>query len=316
MSSWSSYDGPGPWTKFFVYLNLFAVLVVPFLLGYSFDTVHPRHMGLLFNQNTLEVRCDKLYYSPTEPSRYWLGIGHRFLEFPATHQVIRMHEGTHITSKTTEGAEVRMGLAVRYSLPKDAPLLCDMYFKFGEEWETVLIPIIRSAVRDVISEYSVRDMWEDREGVSTTLHGELESVLAVHNVTLESSQVLSLDIPAELANAITTTSVAAQAIETALYQKEAEQVSAVTRRLQAEQDANVLLEVAEGQAAAVVLEANATALTEVIAFETEAAAVNDVKSILGVNDTAAIQYVRMHALLANDGGARILYTSDSPIAGE
>lgn len=273
-----------------------------FLLGYSFDTLEPNRMGLLYNENTLYLQSDTLYNAEQGDSGRWFtGLGQSFIEFPRQLQQVKFNsevdaDGGTISARTFNGSTVWLDMAFQFGLVKDPQEVFDLYMTYGSEYKRFFVKYARAIVRDVVSDHIVFDLWEQREAMGTAMRDALHAQLTQRHAFVAGFQVLSLTIPQEIQDAIESTTVAAQKIGEAKFEKDAETVRALTRRLVAEKTSEVTVLQAEANAGALIrdVQAKATALNVTVQSETDV--LIDVKNKYGFSNTQLLRYMWLDAV--------------------
>lgn len=313
----------GVGTAAFAVLSFITVFVSCFLLGFSFDTLEPDKFALMFNKNTRELECDRLYGAERgKGSRRWFtGLGRGFYDykFPlAAHTLLFSSTVTGassatITTKTSEGATVTAELAVQYQLPRDPQRICDLYFAFGLDYESFLVNYVRGTARDIIAAQQVQDMWTGRPQLSAALRTAIAAELSARafGVSVVNFQLLSVDIPVALQAEIETTTVEFQKIAQASLTLQAQNVSAITTQLQAQVESQRTVIAAGAAANATLTEAVAQASSQNLTSYTEAQAYATFKDAFNLTNAEVLQVAYIDALL-NTGAERVSIALSSP----
>lgn len=255
-----------------------ALFVSCFLLGFSFDTLGPGEMGVMFNQNTQRLECEQVYGATrdSESRRWFTGLGRGFYDyrFPMSSKYVLFSNNATsasetLVTKTKDGATVTMDVAVQYRLPRTQPALCAVIYSYGFDYNAFVITNVRGVARDAVASFLVGDLWQQRSVVGNAVKSAIATAINNLGLVFVGSQLLSLDIPSELQSAIEDTSVQEQRIFTAQLNLARQNVSAITRQLQAEVSAQVsIINAQAGANAAIVLaQAAATALQVTTAAE-------------------------------------------------
>lgn len=295
-------DRWGPGTTGTICCGCVWFIVSIFLFGFSFDTLGPTEMGLLYDANLCHLDSSTVYNEQLNSGgRWWTGIGIHFIRFPKEIQVVKFNEEADavmgsVASKTLDGSSVDMGLSMQYHLKRDAESLSQLYLKYGMDFEKFLVRYSRQVTRDVLAEYLVTELWEKRFEVGARIRSALVHEFDRRHVVLRGFQLLNLDIPHQLEDAIVVTTVEFQGIEKAQFELQAGIVSAVTARLTAEQDAQILVINAQGQAGALLLDKRARAKALNHTAEAEIEAYNHVKSSMNLDETDLLGYVWLESL--------------------
>jgi regulator of protease activity HflC (stomatin/prohibitin superfamily) len=107
-----------------------------------------------------------------------------------------------IKTLTKEGLEVGLDITALYHLEEEKA--ADIYKKVGKDYEAKIIrPAIRSTIREVIAQYTSKDIYsEKRELVTTGIYEKLEKSLGDRGVAIEDVLLRNVELPANLAQSI------------------------------------------------------------------------------------------------------------------
>eukprot|EP00753_Platysulcus_tardus_P016289 PLAT5582.2.p2 GENE.PLAT5582.2~~PLAT5582.2.p2 ORF type:complete len:335 (+),score=151.79 PLAT5582.2:33-1037(+) len=275
-------------TGWAVVLTLCGVMtfISIFLIAFSFSALVPNDMALIYDANVLQLRTDAAYNTDArgkDSGRWGTGLGVHFIRFPKTQQKILMSDeddsdASSITARTIEGLTIKIALSAQYSIKRNVKDLTELYMEYGENnWQPTFVRFIRGIARDVAAEYRLNDYFEQRETISRHIQRELAAFLDENaHVTLDGSQILDISIPDQIKNAILDTAIAFQRIGQASFQKQAREVQATTRVLEARESVAILLDTAQANAEVAVVSTSASAE----AFRVVTAAEQDVYQTL------------------------------------
>jgi uncharacterized DUF497 family protein len=233
-----------------VLLTSVVAFVSCFLLGFSFDTLEPLTMGIMFNQNTRLLECDTVYGVTVGGGsrRMFTGLGRGFYNyrFPVNSQYLLFSSNSTasghyetLTTKTVEGATITMDLALQYKLPTTQPSLCGVVYNYGLSYNNFVVAFVRGAARDAVAPFAVSGIWVQRTAVGLAVKAALNATLTRAGFTFVDAQMLSLNIPTSLETEIENTSVQQQGIVKAMYNQQRQNVSAITVLQQAEVQATI-----------------------------------------------------------------------------
>jgi regulator of protease activity HflC (stomatin/prohibitin superfamily) len=291
-------------TFMFGAFTLVALIVSSALLGSSFDILQPDTMALLFDANTGQLKCDTLYGGSRDSSirRFFVGLGQSFrFKFPLAARTIRFSnsgsaQSPLIVARTSEGAVVTMEIAVQYQLPRNAQRLCDIVYAYGTSYDTFFTNYVRGVARDAMGTFLVQDLWERRstvgDAVSAAIRAELNARLGV----FVNFQLQSLDIPDALQAEIENTTVQFQRISQAQLNLQRQNVSAITRQLQARVTGQIAVLNATFAATAVLSDANARAQAANFTNNAEAIALSSFKSTFGMTNQQVLTLAYIDAV--------------------
>jgi regulator of protease activity HflC (stomatin/prohibitin superfamily) len=107
-----------------------------------------------------------------------------------------------ITALTKEGLSVDLDITVLYHLKEQEA--SNIYKNVGLDYEEKIIrPEIRSAIREVIAQYEVKDIYsEKRQEAAQKILSDLSAKLDIRGIAVEDVLLRNVQLPANLANAI------------------------------------------------------------------------------------------------------------------
>jgi regulator of protease activity HflC (stomatin/prohibitin superfamily) len=121
-------------------------------------------------------------------------------------RVIEVKE--HMETPTSEGLTATVDISLLFSiLPSGAP---NMYKEYGTNWvDKIVLPNLRSATRDVISNYKSEDLYsKSRTTIASDISARLEKQFLSRNIILDNKDgrepvlLRDLQLPAEVKSAI------------------------------------------------------------------------------------------------------------------
>jgi regulator of protease activity HflC (stomatin/prohibitin superfamily) len=247
-------------TVMFVVMTIVAVIVSCILLGVSFSILPVNNVGLLFNGNNRLLNCNQIYGLGLSGSRrVFTGLGQGFSGYTYPSTAYNTVFGTSggqsdfstISAKTNEGASISVDVAVQWRLPTGSgQQLCYTVYRYGGNFLPFVNNFVGGAVRDAVSGFFVQDLWLKRAVVGAAVKNSIQNVLNSNGFVFVGAQLLSLDIPTALQNAVEDTTVQSVKIATASNNQMRANVSAITRQLQAQVGAQVTVINANAQAIA------------------------------------------------------------------
>ena len=131
-------DNPAP--AVFACCTLSWIICSCFLLGFSFDTLEPNRMGLLYNENTCYLDTGTLYNQEEGDSGRWFtGLGQAFIEFPRAVMSIKFNSeedasGPTISAKTYTGTSVALDMAFQFQLIRTPEAVAKVHATFGTDF--------------------------------------------------------------------------------------------------------------------------------------------------------------------------------------
>ncbi|MBU0661429.1 prohibitin family protein [Patescibacteria group bacterium] len=107
-----------------------------------------------------------------------------------------------IAALTKEGLSVDLDITVLYRLMEQEA--SEVYKTVNVDYEDVIIrPQIRSIIREVVAEYSAKDIYsEKRQEVSAEIHERLKNSVEVRGIAVEEVLLRNVVLPANLAESI------------------------------------------------------------------------------------------------------------------
>jgi len=240
-----------------------SLLLVGLLLGVlarSFVVVPAGHVGVVFNT-----------FSGVQPDALDEGI---HLVLPLIQEVVlydaRLQEvtlsqanarrgGGHgpIQARSKEGLDIGVDVTVQYRIEKaKAPLL---HKEVGPAYrETMIIPQIRSKVRDAVGQFNAAELISTRRGdLERSVTTALREALAQKHIILESVLLREIRIPDTVARVIEEKQTAEQQVQIEENRRRQAQIAAQRRVIEAQAERDAAILKAEGEAKALELRGEA-----------------------------------------------------------
>jgi regulator of protease activity HflC (stomatin/prohibitin superfamily) len=107
-----------------------------------------------------------------------------------------------ITALTSEGLNLNLDITVFFRLKEDEA--SSVYENLGTGYEEKIIrPEIRSAIREVIAEYTARDVYSEQRGlISSQIQERLQSTIEPRGIAIEQVLLRDVTLPSGLAQSI------------------------------------------------------------------------------------------------------------------
>ncbi len=139
-----------------------------------------------------------------------------------------------ISALTKEGLQVDLDITVLYRLMEEQA--SDVYQQVGVVYDEVIIrPQIRSVIREVIAEYSAKDIYsEKRQEASLEILNRLKASVDARGIEVEEVLLRNVQLPANLANSIQEKLQAEQEAQRYDFVLEREKKEAERKRVEAE----------------------------------------------------------------------------------
>jgi regulator of protease activity HflC (stomatin/prohibitin superfamily) len=123
------------------------------------------------------------------------------------------HAGS-VQTTTNEGLYVTLDISIQYKI--DATKAWMIYQNVGAEGlyqNTIILPQIRSTIRDVVSQYSAAEVYgEGKAKVETDIFDDLEQKFSPNHIIIESVLLRNVQLPQQLTDAIEAKQAAEQAV--------------------------------------------------------------------------------------------------------
>lgn len=284
---------PLQYPKAFCSLCTCVVALVVFLL--CFSSLEFTEIGL--NYSWFGCSVEPKGYAA---GRYFLGLGHSFVRFPATVQTIQFSDesdssGPALRSRTSDGLEVHLEVSFQFQLNSSS--VYDLYEKFGTDYAPIFVNMAMNVITSSATEHNATAFFNDRTAIGLDMENKVKQGFDVAAyATVPYFQLRSVSLPSEFEQAIQETEVANQDIQTASAERENTEVQMVTKVLQAQQ-----------QAMAIGLAANATAQSTMLNMEAyvgqfklaqslQAQSFSQLYGKLGNNETLLLEYMRTRAM--------------------
>lgn len=164
-------------------------------------------------------------------------------------QTNNMEVSLNLPSK--EGLNVQAEVSILYGvIPKEAP---NLLRNIGPNFETtVILPVFRSAVADVTSQFVAKDMHTGaRASIEETIRKRMSNLLAERGIVVEAVLLKSIVLPRNLARAIEEVLEAEQAAARLTFVLQQEKQEAERKRIEAEGVRDAQKIIAEGLSAQV-----------------------------------------------------------------
>jgi len=140
----------------------------------------------------------------------WVSI----TKFNAKTQVFTMSGGTEsaadqthaasVQTTTKEGLYVTLDITVQYKIdPAKAWAIYQTIGTEGQYQQIVILPQIRSTIRDVVSQYTAAEVYgEGKAKVETDIYTDLTAKFALNHISIESVLLRNVQLPSQLTTAI------------------------------------------------------------------------------------------------------------------
>lgn len=185
-----------------------VVLIVSVtLVACSFSLLEPHEYGLEYNTVSLQ-----LFPETYTNGRYFLGLGNRFEKFPRKLQYVEFSGGGAVDVWSKDGQEILVEVGFYYRLQKDK--IVDLYYRFEHDFESVVVAIAASALRDVATSFDTIEFFTNRESINVRMRTELQQRIR-ENVFADIArfELLGITVPAGFEAAVVDKVVSSQTNE-------------------------------------------------------------------------------------------------------
>lgn len=252
--------GDGTMGKVVCGIVLIVIVGIIVIVSLSFKKVEPTEVGLDYSSNSLKLDTETLY----EPNLHFVGVGHTLLKYPTTAQEIDM---SSVSSRTKDGLVINLSCTLLYTHIQDAAKFASLYLNFKDEHVQAYTVIARGVIRDVASQYTAFNFWEERTNITAVMEDALTIKLADVHAKVDTFILSTYTLPSEFESAVESTDVQKQEKETVQFE-----------RKKAETEIETLIKQADVNKVQYAQEANATAqsylLDAQVQVEKVSAAVN------------------------------------------
>lgn len=234
---------------FMVVIGFFLLLLMA-----SFDTLEYQELGLRYSwiSETIEQ-------STYRSGRYYLGLGNRFVKFPAMVRPIYFEDhpsqpvqGPAVRSRTADGLNVLLEISFQYKLIPEQ--LYELYSTLGGDYEKIFVRIAVEQLTSAATFYDANSFFVNRTVIGPEMHEHLRTHFRDHVFAdVPFFQLRSVHLPTAFEDAIQETQVKQQDIQIAEAEQQSKKVQFGTKVIQAEQQVKVLKNQADAEAKRVLL---------------------------------------------------------------
>ncbi|KRX03172.1 hypothetical protein PPERSA_10545 [Pseudocohnilembus persalinus] len=241
---------------------------------------------------------------------YYIGIGHSFIKYPKSVITIDFSSDygadyPGIKSRTSDGLEVDIEVSFQYQL--DPTKLYDLYFKYNEDYHRVLDLMAIDILTTNTTEYSAYNFFWSRQEIATNMMAQLNKYFqkwGYANVLF--FQLRTVNLPLNFEDAIQKTEVTKQSINQAQATKNKTEVEFQTDIMKASYQANVTINVAEGDANQRITQAQAQANMTKSVQSIKSQAYAQLKQSLNMDSASLVDYIKNKVILGQNSGNLII----------
>jgi len=240
-----------------------------------------------------------------ENGLYFIGIGHSFYKFPRNVQTIEFSRDRNanrypIESRTSDGLEVVLEISFQYVLqPENLYKLFNLY---GEHYQNVFSNMAVDLLTEEATKYTAYDFFMDRGKIKEDFQTKLNQIYnAQCYSTIQFLQLRAVELPTLFEAAIQESEVKKQDIQKAYAELNKVKVEVDTKIKSADFQKNVTINIAEGEADALLKQNNATIDSLVQVQNTQTQAYTNLKNNLGLSNAALLNFVKAKLIKNYDG---------------
>lgn len=171
--------------------------------------------------------------------------------------------------------------------------------------EELYVKYARREIRDAISRFEMADLWQKRPNVTNAVFVAVRDRLMRSHATVTGLQLLSLDIPGDVQEAVQTTTVEEQKIEEERQLQLVAIVEVRTRQQQAIQDAEVTVIDANATSLERIIQARAAAEALTISVKGQETSLIRSRDALGFSNAQLLEYLQVRSVLNSNARTRI-----------
>lgn len=257
-----------------------AVIITAALVSEAHDSIEPDMIGLHYDSHREIVQDDN--GQAFTAGKYYLGLGHRFLKFPAT--VMGM-SFKRLHSRTSDGLGIWLSINFDYQL--DPFSLMDLYRTFGtnepeegeeeENTEPGYIGMFRRIAENVLkveaTQYTANEFFTNRTTIGFSIEQRLRSEFIPQRIFAKvmSFQLLEISLPSEFEAAVAENKLLLKDVETKTIERARKVVEWNTTLLMELQRVNVDLKKAQAEGMKQILSATGGSSTRITQAKNDAA---------------------------------------------
>jgi len=220
--------------------------------------------------------------------------------------------GPPISSRTSDGLEVTLEISFQYKLIYEH--LFDMYMTYGEDYHRFFINIAVDILMDAATNYTAYDFFMDRSKIGTNMQDALNKAYTTMCFsTIDFFQLRAVDLPDKFEDAIQLSEVKKQDIQKAYAEMNKTAVELETLKMTANLQMNVTLNIALGDAQAILAQNNATVNSFKIVQNTQSSSYQGLKDALNLTNVQLLNFMRAKVVRDHvDDGLTISLNSFEP----
>lgn len=265
-----------------------VLITIIVLIAISFSSLEQLEYGLNYNSISLQIEKDAYQ----EAGLFMLGVGHYFIKYPRTIQMIEFSadDNGRLQTRTSDGLPVKLSISFQYRYQVDK--LRELYYMYKGEEVEVYENTAKAVIANAATNFSAYTFFNDKQGIATEMQMKLTDLF---NTRLMASiiafQITRVELPNEFQNAILQSIEAKQNITRTQRYMENMQVTFAQQVLVANQTKQQTVALAYGSAAQRAERADATATVIAQSVEAEMYAYGNLTEHVELNVSEGLSYI-------------------------
>jgi len=265
-----------------------CLITIIVLLAISFASLEQLEYGLNYNSISLQIE-DHTYQ---DAGIYMLGVGHYFLKWPRTLQMIEFSadDNGRLQTRTSDGLPVKLSISFQYRYLPDK--LLDLYLTYKGEEVEVYENTAKAVIANAATNFSAYTFFNDKQGIATEMQLQLTDLFASRLMaSIVAFQITRVELPNEFQHAILQSIEAKQNITRTQRYMENMQVTFEQQLLVANQTKQQTIALAKGWAAQRGQQAEAAATVLQQSVEAEMYAYGNLTQHVELNVSEGLSYI-------------------------
>lgn len=275
-----------------------VVITIIVLLAVSFAKLEQVEYGLNYNSISLQIE-DKVY---DNPGLFFLGVGHYFIKYPRTLQMIEFSadDNGRLQTRTSDGLPVKLSVSFQYRY--DQSRLRQLYLTYKQEEVEVYENTAKAVIANIATNFSAYTFFNDKQGIATEMQMAVADIFySKLMASIAAFQITRVELPEQFQNAILDSIEAKQNITKTERYMENMQVTFAQQILVANQTKQQTIALARGQAAQRSQQAEATATVIEQEVEAEMFAYGNLSQHVELNVSEGLSYIWWSSQLGTRG---------------
>ena len=281
------------------------------LILFGFSSLEATELGLNYSWISKTISPEV-----KENGLYFIGIGHSFIKFPKTVQIIEFSEEKTanrgpIESRTSDGLEVTLEISFQYILQPDK--LYDLYNTYGPKYDNVFQNIAINILTEEATKYTAYNFFMDRGKIKDDFQYELNLRFDKNCFSnIQFLQLRSVNLPNLFEQSIQESEVKKQDIQKAQAEQNKVKIEIDTKIKAAEYQKNVIINKAEGEAQAIIKQNEAYVEALLRTQNTQTNAFKNLKDTLQLTNENLLDFMKTKIIKEYSGDNDITLNIEKP----